>query len=85
MREATKDQPLLDWLVDLEKSGEVLLVRSIGQFAHAEIPQLGRLNGLGMGIMDLEKGGSRVKSVFWDEVRGKGRAGKRVEDGQSEA
>ncbi|KAI9634194.1 uncharacterized protein MKK02DRAFT_38867 [Dioszegia hungarica] len=80
IKEATKDQPLVEWLVDLEKTGEVLLARAIGPFAHSDLPKLGRKNGLGLGISDLEKGASRIRGVFWDEVRGRGRAGKRVDE-----
>lgn len=83
IKEATKDQPLVEWLVDLEKTGEVLLARAIGPFAHSDLPKLGRKNGLGLGISDLEKGASRIRGVFWDEVRGRGRAGKRVDEGES--
>lgn len=59
-----------------------MLCRGTGPFQQSELPKLGRKNGLGMGIMDQEKNGmGRIRGVFWDEVRGKGRAGKRVEDG----
>lgn len=81
-KDATKDQPVTEWLVDLEKQGEVLLSRGMGQFSQMELPKLGRKNGLGSAISDIEKGSNRIKGVFWDEVRGRDRAGKRVDEGE---
>ena len=73
LREAQAPIGLLE---DLEKRGDVLIMRSLtGHFKDVPLPRLGRVNGLGMGLN--EGGNGRWKSVWWDEVRERGRAGER--------
>jgi hypothetical protein len=55
-------------------------MRTLGPFRETALPPLGRKNADGLGIND--GGPGRMKSVFWDDVREKGRAGKRVDDGE---
>lgn len=58
-------------------------MRTLGPFRETALPPLGRKNADGLGIND--GGPGRMKSVFWDDVREKGRAGKRVDDGECAA
>ena len=77
------------YLEELEQRGDVLIIRSLGPFANAELPKLGRKNFQGLGILDQASGGgaTRMKAVFLDSVRGemkkKDRPAMRVEHGAS--
>jgi transcription initiation factor TFIIE subunit beta len=84
LREAIQPpQMALPMFDELEANGSILIMRTLGTFRDTALPPLGRKNADGLGINDSDKGGgARLKSVFWDEVRERGRAGKRVEDGQ---
>ena len=75
----------LGMLEDLEKRGDLLIMRALtGTFKDLPLPKLGRENGMGLRINDSgSSGNARWKSVWWDEVRERGRAGKRVDDGES--
>jgi len=75
----------ISMLEDLERRGDVLIMRALtGNFRDAPLPKLGRENGLGLRINDgASSGNGRWKTVWWDEVRERGRAGKRVDDGGS--
>ena len=70
---------------DLERRGEVLIMRSLtGQFKDVPLPRLGKANRLGLKINDNVGGaGQRFKSIWWDDLRERDRAGKRVDDGTS--
>ncbi|GFZ51110.1 hypothetical protein JCM24511_08868 [Saitozyma sp. JCM 24511] len=79
LREAIQPPQLANpWLEELETGGSVLIMRTLGPFRETALPPLGRKNADGLGIND--GGPGRMKSVFWDDVREKGRAGKRVDD-----
>jgi len=71
-------------LEDLETRGDLLIMRALtGAFKDLSLPKLGRDNGMGFKINDSgTSGNARWKSVWWDEVRERGRAGRRVDDGE---
>jgi transcription initiation factor TFIIE subunit beta len=81
------------FIENLEEKGDIMIMRNltgilspsilrIGQeFKEVPLPQLGRPNALGKKITD--GGPSRWKSIWWDEIKERGRAGKRVDDGMS--
>ncbi len=77
----------LSMLEDLERRGDVLIMRALtGPFKEPKLPDLGRENAAGLKINDSGGGGggvgARMRSVWWDEIRERGRAGKRVDDGE---
>ncbi|ORX40493.1 hypothetical protein BD324DRAFT_611003 [Kockovaella imperatae] len=66
---------------DLERRGEIQVMRSLtGQFKDPPLPRLGRKNILGLKINDSGNGGSRMRSLWWDDLRERDRAGKRADD-----
>ena len=74
----------LGLLESLEAQGDVIVMRSLtGNFKDIALPKLGRANVLGQKVNDPgTSGNARWKSVWWDEVRERGKSGKRVEDGE---
>lgn len=80
IREAMPVPELTGYLEDLEREGHVMILRSLtGKLKDAPVPSLGRSNAWG----DKLNGGGpeRWKTVFWDELRERGRAADRVDDG----
>ena len=70
---------------DLENRGEVLIMRGLaGVFKDAPLPRLGKANIHGLKINDQTGApGQRFRTVWWDDLRERGRAEKRVDDGAS--
>ena len=70
---------------DLEKRGEVLVMRGLaGTFKDAPLPKLGKTNVHGLKINDQTGApGQRFRTVWWDDLKERGRAEKRVDDGAS--
>ena len=74
----------LTMVEDLEKRGDVQIMRALtGSFKEAPLPRLGQTNSLGLKINDGgSSGNQRLKTVWWDELRERERAGERVDDGE---
>lgn len=71
-------------LDNLERKGDILIMRALtGPFKDVALPKLGKKNSQGLKINDNGNSASqRLRTVWWDDVRERGRAGKRVEDGE---
>ena len=69
---------------ELERKGDVLVMRSLtGLFKDPPLPKLGQANVHGLKINDGGSGGyQRMRSVWWDDTRERGKAGTRVDDGE---
>jgi transcription initiation factor TFIIE subunit beta len=85
LREALPEKSI-SMLENLESTGDIIIMRGLGTEAwkNCGLPKLGKASGVnGMKINDNGPGGgaARMKSVWWDHVKERGRAGKRVEDG----
>jgi hypothetical protein len=74
--------PSLASLEALERTGEILIMRALtGQeFKDVPLPKLGRQNVNGLKI--TEGRSDRWRVVWWDDVKERGRAGKRLDDGE---
>lgn len=82
IREAMPGPELVAYMEELEKDGSILILRSLtGKLKDAPLPALGKENAWG----DKLNGGGpeRWRTVFWDELKERGRAADRVDDGQS--
>lgn len=82
IREAMPGPELVGYMEELEKEGSVLILRSLtGKLKDAPLPALGKENAWG----DKLNGGGpeRWRTVFWDELKERGRAADRVDDGES--
>ncbi|KAK1922289.1 hypothetical protein DB88DRAFT_497772 [Papiliotrema laurentii] len=64
----------------LERMGEIMIMKALsGSFKEIALPPLGEKNTQGLGINDLGSSGyQRYKSLWWDDTRERGRAGKRL-------
>jgi transcription initiation factor TFIIE subunit beta len=71
-------------LEELEASEDIIIMRGLGTEAWkmCGLPRLGRASGVNGLKVNEGGGGARMKSVWWDHVKERGRAGKRVEDGE---
>lgn len=80
IREAMPGPELVAYMEELEKDGSILILRSLtGKLKDAPLPALGKENAWG----DKLNGGGpeRWRTVFWDELKERGRAADRVDDG----
>jgi hypothetical protein len=68
----------------LERMGEIMIMKALsGSFKEIALPPLGEKNTQGLGINDLGSSGyQRYKSLWWDDTRERGRAGKRLSQGE---
>ncbi|EIW66129.1 hypothetical protein TREMEDRAFT_35345, partial [Tremella mesenterica DSM 1558] len=81
LREATQPSSFsLNPLTEMETRGEILIMRSLGaqEFRDAPLPRLGRPNVYGLKITDGRP--DRWRCVWWDELKERGKTGKRVVD-----
>ena len=70
-------------LEELEQKGDLMIMRGLtGQeFKDVPLPPLGKKNAFGLGI--TEGRNERWKTVWWDELKERGRTGKRLDLGES--
>jgi transcription initiation factor TFIIE subunit beta len=69
-------------LEELEAKGDLMIMRGLtGQeFKDVALPALGQKNAFGIGI--TEGRNERWKTVWWDDLKERGRAGKRQPQGE---
>jgi transcription initiation factor TFIIE subunit beta len=69
-------------LEELETKGDLMIMRGLtGQeFKDVPLPALGQKNAFGVGI--TEGRNERWKTVWWDDLKERGRAGKRLTQGE---
>lgn len=79
LREAMPGDELKEYLNALESDKSVLVLRGLtGRWKDAGMPPLGRPTAWGERV----DSGDRWKMVFWDELRERGRAAERLDDGE---
>jgi len=69
-------------LEELETKGDLLIMRGLGgaEFKDVPLPALGQKNAFGVGI--TEGRNDRWKTAWWDDLKERGRTGKRLTQGE---
>jgi transcription initiation factor TFIIE subunit beta len=69
-------------LEELEAKGDLMIMRGLGgtEFKDVPLPALGLKNAFGVGI--TEGRNDRWKTVWWDDLKERGRTGKRLTQGE---
>lgn len=72
----------LNALDELEQKGDLMIMRGLtGQeFKDVPLPHLGMKNAFGVGITEGKN--ERWKTVWWDDLKERGRTGKRLDQGK---